>query len=98
MHGFGTWFPLPVQLFEAIGDILILTHILWWEKSRNPEGRIYPAFLVFYGILRFSLEWIRITERPWLGMSHGHWFSIAAIAIGLTMFIVMKRSKKHAQK
>ena len=98
VYGFYTWFPLPVQLFEAIGDLLILTQILRWEKNHNPQGHIYPTFLVLYGILRFSLEWIRITERPWLGMAHGHWFSIAAITIGLTMSIIMKRSEKHAKK
>ena len=98
VHGFGTWFPLPVQLFEAIGDFMILTQILRWEKSHIPGGRIYPMFLVFYGILRFFLEWFRRTGRPWLGMSHGHWFSIAAITIGLTTLIIMERNKKHAQK
>lgn len=98
VHGFGTWFPLPVQLFEAIGDFWILTQILIWEKNHAPKGRIYPIFLVLYGILRFSLEWLRITERPWLGMSHGHWFSILAIAIGLTTSIIMERSGKHAKQ
>jgi len=98
VHGFGTWFPLPVQLFEAIGDFWILTQILRWEKTQSPDGRIYPVFLIFYGILRFMLEWIRITEKSWFGMSHGQWFSILAIAIGLTMIFILKRGEKYAHK
>jgi len=98
IHGFGTWFPLPVQLFESIAAFWILTRILQWEKSHKTGGHIYPGFLVFYGVLRFVLEWIRITEKTWFGMSHGQWFSIAAIVIGLTTIFIMEWREKRAQK
>lgn len=98
VYGFGTWFPLPVQLFESIGDFWILVRILRWEELHSVEGRIYPVFLVFYGILRFILEWIRITEKTWIGMSHGQWFSIAAIAVGLITLFSMKWGERLAKK
>ena len=98
VNGFGTWFPLPVQLFESIGDFWILMQILRWEKLHSADGRIYPVFLVFYGILRFVLEWIRITEKTWFRMSHGQWFSIVAMVIGLITLFIMKWGEQFARK
>ena len=90
---FGTRFPLPIQLFEAIGDIWLLIQLLRWEKVSNPGGKNYPLFLVFYGTMRFLLEWLRVRSSSLLGMSHGHWFSLVAITIGVVALFFLKRGE-----
>lgn len=72
----------PAQLTECVGDLLILGGLLLYEHFWKKKGRLYPFFLVYYGILRFVLEFARDTKKDWLGLSHGQWFSVIAIAVG----------------
>ena len=72
----------PAQLTECAGDLLILAGLLLYEKYWDRTGRLYPFFMVYYGCLRFLLEFVRDTSKNLLGMSHGQWFSVIAVIIG----------------
>lgn len=72
----------PTQLTECIGDLLILGGLLLYERFWTKKGRLYPFFLVYYGILRFILEFARDTKKDWMGMSHGQWFAVISVIVG----------------
>jgi phosphatidylglycerol:prolipoprotein diacylglycerol transferase len=63
----GMVFPLggplprhPSQLYESALEGFILFAILWRLKDKKiPEGGILPLFLIFYGIFRFFIEFLR---------------------------------------
>jgi phosphatidylglycerol:prolipoprotein diacylglycerol transferase len=58
----------PVQLFESFGEILIFIAIFWVWKRRFFRGQILFTYLGLYGILRFSLEFLRgDSERGGIG-------------------------------
>lgn len=68
---------LPTQAIESIGDFIILFWLL--DLEERGKQKLYPRFMLAYGILRFMVEFLRDTPKDWLGLSHGQWFAIAAI-------------------
>jgi phosphatidylglycerol:prolipoprotein diacylglycerol transferase len=53
----------PSQLYEAFFEGLVLGSLLWWFTAR-PRPRLAPSglFLLGYGIIRFSLELVRVPD------------------------------------
>lgn len=72
----------PTQLTECVCDLLILAGLLFYEHFWEKEGRLYYFIMLYYGIVRFFLEFVRDTPKDWLFMSHGQWFSILSVCIG----------------
>lgn len=72
----------PTQITECICDLLILSGLLFYERMWKNEGRLYFFIMVYYGVVRFFIEFLRDTPKDWLYMSHGQWFSIVSVCIG----------------
>lgn len=85
----------PVQIYEALG-LVILFFLLkrFWIKNESPKtlGIIY---LLFYGVLRFILEFFRgdLIRGLYYGLSTSQWVSILIFSFGL--FIFVKDKKKE---
>ena len=88
------YFSFPTQLIEFVFDLLILILLLRHEKKGDDYGSLYPKFLLWYGCVRFLIEFVRNTEKDWLYLSHAHWFSVAAIIIGVGLEIMRKKQLK----
>jgi phosphatidylglycerol:prolipoprotein diacylglycerol transferase len=89
----------PSQLMQAATDGLILGGILWliWRRPRKP-GVIGCWFLVLYGLLRISTEFVRLPDPQltWLkentGFSMGQWLSVLMVAVGgIALPIIARR-------
>ncbi len=91
-------FSFPTQLMESACDFLILFFLLKKEKDGAASGLLYPLFLLLYGSVRFSIEFLRSTEKDWAGLSHAQWFSIASILIGAVFVIRKVQEKELPQK
>ena len=91
---FGQRFQWPTQALESIGDFVILLWLLNLEENKETEGKLYPRFLLTYGILRFIIEFLRDTPKDWLYLSHGQWFSLIAVGIALLCRVHDKAAKK----
>lgn len=63
-------------------------------KSKN-KGKLYPIYMIAYGVFRFIIEWFRETENM-VGFAHlSHIWSITAIVIGvLTIYLIDKNGLK----
>ncbi len=80
-------FTYPTQMIESIGDFLILFLLLLWEGKDNHEGKLYPGFLILYGVLRFVVEFMRDTPKGIWGFANGNWYSLVSILIGIILLI-----------
>jgi phosphatidylglycerol:prolipoprotein diacylglycerol transferase len=88
----------PSQLMQAATDGLILGTALWliWRKPRKP-GVIGCWFLILYGILRISTEFIRLPDPQltWLkqqtGLSMGQWLSVLMVVFGCVALVFVAR-------
>lgn len=79
----------PSQLYQALGEGLILFIVLWWFSSKpRPRMAVSALFLIGYGIARFSVEFFREPDNGQLfiaWMSKGQFLTIPMIVIGLWM-------------
>lgn len=90
---------LPVQLFEAGFDILILLPVLLlFSKKQRKPGQIVGLYLVMYGVFRFINEYLRADEIRGIfgGISTSQWISMALVPCGIILLTgVIGRFCKH---
>src|SRR3954452_24634229 len=93
----------PSQLYEAILEGIVLFAILWWmfwmTEARYEPGKLVGAFLFFYGLFRFAVEFIREPDSQLIAftrMTHlhmGQWLSLPMILGGLYLILTAKRRR-----
>lgn len=88
-HGDLTWcayFPhggdvlrYPSELFEGVGEGLVLFAILWtFSRRPRPAGAVSALFLLAYGLIRFILEFWRQPD-PQLGFVAFGWLTMGQV-------------------
>lgn len=88
-------FEWPTQMLDSIGDFAIMTWLLYTEEKHPQSGKLYPMFMVLYSVMRFGLEFLRDTAKDWMYLSHGQWFAISALFLGLLWISWQSRRKEH---
>ena len=97
----------PSQLYEAALEGLVLFAILafmfWRTKARYEPGKLVGAFIFFYGIFRFGIEFIREPDQQlvWLaestGLHMGQWLSIPMILGGAYLMATAKGRRERVE-
>jgi len=97
----------PSQLYEAGLEGIVLFAILWWmfwkTDARYQPGKLVGAFLFFYGIFRFGLEFIREPDQQLVqfaqmtGLHMGQWLSLPMILGGLYLMLTAKRRRVRVE-
>jgi phosphatidylglycerol:prolipoprotein diacylglycerol transferase len=95
----------PSQLYEALLEGLALMAILgfmfWRTKARYEPGKLVGAFIFFYGIFRFGVEFVRepdsqLTEfAAATGLHMGQWLTVPMIVGGL--YLMATASKRRVR-
>ena len=93
----------PSQLYEAALEGLVLLVILWamfWHsKARYQPGMLVGAFIFFYGIFRFGIEFVRepdaqLTEfAATTGLHMGQWLTVPMIVGGIYLMATAKKRR-----
>lgn len=101
---FPTGGPLPrhpSQLYECLLEGVVLFVVLWWFSAKpRPRGAVSALFLIFYGLFRFLIEFVRQPD-PQLGfvafgwMTRGQELSIPMVLFGLVLFWYAYRFNKN---
>jgi phosphatidylglycerol:prolipoprotein diacylglycerol transferase len=97
----------PSQIYEAILEGLVLFAILAWmfwkTKARYEPGKLVGAFLFFYGIFRFAIEFIREPDSQLVGfvqatgLHMGQWLSLPMILGGLYLMLTAKKRRVRVE-
>ena len=97
----------PSQLYEAILEGLVLFAILAWmfwkTKARYEPGKLVGAFIFFYGLFRFGIEFVRepdsqLTEfAQATGLQMGQWLSLPMILGGIYLMATAKRRRARVE-
>jgi len=81
--------PSPLYQFALEG---LLLFVLLWFYARKPRGlgQVSGAFLVGYGVFRFTAEYFREPDDFLgllaLGLSMGQWLCVPMVAVGIAMW------------
>ncbi|NEM89789.1 prolipoprotein diacylglyceryl transferase [Galbitalea soli] len=89
----GTLFH-PLFLYEIIWNLIGVAILLLIERRLHPQwGKLFGAYLIWYGLGRSWLEAIRIdpTSDGYLGIPANIWASFVAIALGILLIVVQSR-------
>lgn len=90
------------QLYEASLEGIALFFILWFYSARRPPTMaVSGAFLLFYGLFRFGVEFVRVPDAhlgylalDWLTM--GQILSAPMILFGVLFLVLAYRSPRPA--
>ena len=83
----------PTQLYEAGAELLILLLLLATERRGRPfPGRTFWAYMFFYGVSRFVIEFYRGDPRGSIGMfSTSQFLSLIIVPLSILMLVVLGR-------
>lgn len=103
--GTAPWcFPLddtlrhPVQLYEAGWNMAVYLLLTWMFLRRRTEGAVFALYLMLYPAGRFMLEFWRGDQRQMLcGLTMAQWFSLALMAIGAGLWLLLTRGQPAGQ-
>ncbi len=97
----------PTQLYEAGLEGLVLFAILWWmfwkTQARYEPGKLVGAFILFYGLFRFAVEFVREPDSQLVefaqatGLHMGQWLSLPMIAGGLYLMMTAARRRVRVE-
>ena len=94
----GMYFPLagdnflrhPSQFYEAFFEGIIIFLILWLLRNKKSlQNKLFPLFLIFYGVIRFVIEFFRYNEGRELisgFLTTGQFLCLAMIVVGIILF------------
>jgi len=95
---------LPVQLFEAGVNILLVFIILIYERFRknnkNNSGKNILLYLILYSVSRFTLEFFRgdVARGLFFGVSTSQIISIILFFISTCLFLFYGKSTERKNK
>lgn len=97
----------PSQLYEAALEGLVLFAILalmfWRTRARYQPGMLVGAFLFFYGIFRFGVEFIREPDNHLRGFAEatglhmGQWLCVPMILGGLYLIATARGRRQRVE-
>ncbi len=93
----------PSQLYEAGLEGLLLFTIVWWFASRRPPYMAISAvFLLFYGLFRFAVEFVRMPEVgqgyiAWNWLTMGQVLSLPMIVFAAWWLVVAYRRERSLE-
>lgn len=97
----------PSQLYEAAMEGIVLGIILWamfWKTdARYQPGKLVGAFLFFYGLFRFLVEFIREPDNQLIAFTRathlhmGQWLSLPMIFLGLYFMLTAKGRRERVE-
>ncbi len=92
------------QLYEAALEGLVLFLILWIFSSKpRPEKAIAGMFLLWYGIFRFAIEFVRVPDEElgylaWEWLTMGQILTTPMILLGLFWLYLAYRKPKIVEE
>ena len=85
----------PSQIVEGICAVIIMVVLLIILKKKKMKNKLFPLFMVIYGVTRFILNLFRETVEVAFGMAFGNIWSIVAIIIGTIWIAIAIYREKH---
>ena len=97
----------PTQIYEALLEGVLLFAILAWmfwkTQARYEPGKLVGAFIFFYGLFRFGIEFVREPDAQLVEFAQathlhmGQWLSLPIILGGLYLMLTAKKRRVRVE-
>lgn len=94
----GTPVRFPSQIVEGAVALLLMLVLLRLLRGGKYEGRIYPCFMVIYGIVRYILNFLRDTEPVVWILPSGNIWSLLSIVVGVLWLISIQKHRNKGER
>jgi prolipoprotein diacylglyceryltransferase len=81
----------PTQLYEVVSMGLLTLLLLAYQPFRRHDGQLIVLLMLGYGVHRWFNEAIRIEPTYALGMTLSQWISVAIVAGGVVLEVVLRK-------
>jgi phosphatidylglycerol:prolipoprotein diacylglycerol transferase len=89
----------PSQLYEAVGEGLIIFIILWLLRNHPVfKKHLFAIFLILYGLIRFVIEFFRQPEITFAWLTMGQILCFAMIILGIVLIIFINQYSSDEKK
>lgn len=83
---------IPTQLISSVFDFLLSAFLFYLASKKPKAGMLLSAYLIFYSIGRFFIEFLRNDERGFvLTLSTSQFISVFMLALGVYFYIKLKK-------
>lgn len=93
----GITYPVfPIQLLEAAINLILSGCLLLYSRKKPYGYTLLYLYLVFYGAIRFILEFFRgdMIRGVYNGLSTSQWISVLLVLLGIMLLIYIHTHKK----
>lgn len=91
MHGA---YRHPTFFYESIWNVLVFAFLIWYRRKNKYFGQVFWAYVGFYSIGRFIIEYFRVDAIPFGILSFAQWRGLVLLLIAI--YFHQKSSKlKH---
>ena len=82
---------IPTQVYSSLLNLLHFFLLLWISRHKTKDGQVAASYLIFYGIGRFLMEFLRgDLERGTIGsLSTSQFISIFITVGGVLLFMIL---------
>jgi prolipoprotein diacylglyceryltransferase len=82
----------PVQLYEAFLAFILAALLHFAFRNRRRKGQIACAWLIGYGLIRFTTEFLRADNIPaWAALTVSQWISVGLAVSGIVGWLLVTR-------
>lgn len=87
----------PTRELEIIFYVILMVVVGRKVKNGEGQGRIYPFYMISYGIFRFVIEWFRYAEGNSL-IHRGHIWAVISLCIGWSIYAEMQTKQNKVRR
>jgi phosphatidylglycerol:prolipoprotein diacylglycerol transferase len=93
----------PTQVYSFLFLFILTVFLVWLHPRRNFPGQMAAVYLIFYGLFRFGVEFLRGDPRGTFeilgaSLTVSQWLSLLFFSAGTTFyFILVRRSRRNTR-
>ncbi len=79
-------------LYEFVLTIPLALAFLRWRRQPRPSGFFLAIMALYYAPVRFALDFLRVRDARYLGLTPAQWFCIVLLGVGIGFLLHIRRA------
>lgn len=88
------WLTRELEIVFYLVCLVIFGRWVWKEKI---NGKIYPEYMMAYGVFRFIIEWFRTSDSPYI-FHKAHIWALLSLCLGLAVYLELQAKERKQRR